>query len=232
MARHTRRSTVFVIAMLICAAGQGAGPAGLIARLKQLDGGNMIRAAVHVDDRTSRTDDEDYKPLEKGDFVVTAEPNALTVAVVGEIRDSRVFREFSLLRAGDLVHYAPKLARELDGLKLTDDRPGSYQGAPCRHWYLKSVKKEAKSGVSSTTTRDVELWVGTDGYPLAGSFKTLAEGKLLRLFKFSAETARNQRYKRLGTRLVLVHDRNETDMSSKAGKEKRTITTTVDVKEN
>jgi hypothetical protein len=232
MSSCNRRSTVFVILMLICVAGHGAEPADLIARLSKLDGGNAIQAAVHIDDRTSRTDDEDTKPLEKGDFVIMAEPNSLTVAVMGKTPDSRVFREFSVLRAGELAHYAPHLAKQLDGLKLTDNRAGSYQGAPCRRWRLKSEKKEKKFGVSSTTTRDVELWVGTDGYPVAGSFKTLVKGRMLRLFKFSAVTARSQRYKRVGSRLVLVLDKTETDVSSRAGKEKRTITTTVEVQEN
>ena len=51
------RSAVVGIVVLLCGAGSGAEPADLIARLTKLDGGSAIRAAVHVDDRTSRTDD-------------------------------------------------------------------------------------------------------------------------------------------------------------------------------
>jgi len=106
-----------------------------------------------------------------------------------------------------------------------------HQGVACRHWRLKSEKKEKKFGISSTTVRDVELWIDADGYPEAGSFKTQTKGRLL-LFKFSAGSTRNQRYQRLGGRLVLVLDRTETDVKSKAGDEKRTVTTTVTVKKN
>jgi hypothetical protein len=229
MARNCYRYTALAIVALIGVAGQGAEPADLIARLKKLDADNTILATVHVEDRTSRTDDEGSKPLEKGDFAITAEPNALTVAVTGKILDSRVSREFSLLRAGELAHCAVHLAKGMDGLKLIENRAGSYLGVLCRHWRLKSEEKESKFGFSSTTIKDVELWVDSDGYPIAGVFKTQAKGKML-LFKFSAESVRRQRYQRVGTRLALVLDKNQTDMSSKAGKEKRMIITTVKLK--
>ena len=203
----------------------------LIARLNRLDGKSAIHAAVHIEDRISKTQDEKSKPLEKVDFTITADANVLTVGVAGKISDSRVFREFSLLRATELVHYGPHLARELDGLKLIENRAGSHQGVSCRHWRLKSEEKQKKFGVSSTTVRDVELWVGADRYPMAAVFKTQAKGRML-LFKFSAGAIRSQRYQRSGFRLVLVFDKNDTDVESKAGNEKRTVTTTVEVKEN
>ncbi len=223
------RDVICVLIGLLCGVGHGAQLPDLMARLEKLNSNGTICAAVHVEDRTSRTEDEDSKPLEKADFTITADANVLTVAVAGKISNSRVFREFSLLRAGELAHYGPRLAHELDGLKLIENRTGSHQGVSCRHWRLKSEKKEKKFGISSTTVRDVELWIDADGYPVAGSFKTQTKGRML-LFKFSAGSIRNQRYQRLGTRLVLVHDKNETDIDSKAGKEKRTITTTVTVK--
>ena len=191
MARKCYRNTVLTIVALIGVVGYGAEPADLIARLKKLDGNSTIRAAVHVDDRTSRTDDENYKPREEGHFAITAEPNALSVAVVGKIRDSRVFKDFSLLRAGELAHYAPQLARELDGLKLVENRAGSYLGVSCRHWRLKSEEKESKFGFSSTTTKNVELWIDSDGYPIAAVFKTQAKGKMpCVIFKFDRKPIR------------------------------------------
>ncbi|MGD8501799.1 MAG: hypothetical protein PVJ86_14195, partial [Phycisphaerales bacterium] len=93
----------------------------------------------------------------------------------------------------------------------------------------KSEKKESKFGMSATSRRDVELWIDADGYPVAASFKVQNKGRIL-LFKFTSESARQQRYERLGGRLVLVFDNNETDAKSKAGDEKRTVTTTVEVK--
>jgi len=231
MACKHLRDTICVLIGLFCGVGYGAGLPDLIARLEKLDGTNTICGAVHIEDRTSRTEDGDGKPLEKADFTITADANALTVAVAGKISDSRVFREFSVLRAGELAQYGPALARELDGLELIENRAGSHKGVSCRHWRLKSQEKQKKFGFSTSTVKDVELWIGADGYPLAGLFKTQTKGRML-LFKFSAGSTRNQRYQRLGTRLVLVHDKNETDVDSRAGKEKRTITTTVTVKKS
>ena len=227
--RHLTK--VFILVGFSCGLVNGEQLPDLAARLEKLDGKGAICGAVHIEDRTSKKEDLDGKPLEKADFTITADANALTVAVAGKISDSRVFREFSVLRAAELTQYGPRLARELDGLKLIENLAGSHQGVACRHWRLKSEKKEKKFGISSTTVRDVELWIDADGYPVAGLFKTQTKGRLL-LFKFSAASIRNQRYQRLGARLVLVHDKNETDVDSRAGKEKRTITTTVTVKKS
>jgi hypothetical protein len=220
--------TVLVLVGLLCCGSYRAELPNLVARLEKLDGKGAICGAVHIEDRTSRKDDESGKPLEKADFEIVADPNVLTVTVVGKISDSRVYREFSLLRAAEVAQYGPRLAGELEGLTLIDSRAGSYEGVACRHWRLKSEKKEKKFGISSTTIRDVELWIDVDGYPLAGSFKTESKGRML-LFKFSADSTRSQRYERSGNRLVLVLDKNESDVKSKAGAEKRTVTTTVTI---
>jgi len=179
------RNVICVLIGFLCGAVDGAQLPDLVARLGKLDGKGAICGAVHIEDRTSKTEDGDGKPLEKADFTITADANALTVAVVGKISDSRVFREFSVLRAAELAQYGPGLARELDGLKLIENRAGSHRGVACRHWRLKSEKKEKKFGFSTSTVRDVELWIDADGYPLAGSFKTQTKGRML-LFKFSA----------------------------------------------
>ena len=226
------RNLLLVIVGLACGVGNAAQLPDLMARLKKLNGNGAVCAAVHIEDRTSKkAEDLDGKPLEKANFTITADANTLTVAVAGKISDSRVFREFSVLRAGELAHCGPHLARELEGLKPVENRAGSHKGVSCRHWRLKSEKKEKRFGISSITVRDVELWIDAEGYPLAGSFKTQTKGRLL-LFKFSAGSTRSQRYQRLGTRLVLVLDKKETDVKSKAGDEKRTITTTVKVKKS
>jgi len=52
------------------------------------------------------------------------------------------------------------------------------------------------------------------------------------LFKFNSESSRQQRFKRVGSRLILVFDENKSNTKSKAGAEKRTVTTTVAVKES
>lgn len=225
------RKIFFVVVGLICGVGYGGEVADLVTRLEKLDGKDSIRAKVHIGDRVSKVLDEESKPLEKMGFVITADANALTFMVPGKISNNRLFRDFSLLRAGELAHYGPHLAREMDGLKLVENGPDEYRGVSCKRWRLKSELKKSKFGISSTTLRDVELWIDAEGYPIAGSFKAQTKGRML-LFKFNSESAREQRYQRLGGRLVLVFDRNETDVKSKAGEQKRIITTTVEVKQN
>ncbi|MCP4611955.1 MAG: hypothetical protein GY845_24910 [Planctomycetes bacterium] len=228
MALKSFRNIFFAVIVFICGVGYGGEVADLAARLEKLDGKDPVRAMVHIDDRVSKVLDEKSKLLEQMDFIIAADANALTLTFTDKISNNRLFRDFSLLRAGDLAHYSPHLASELDGLKLLENEPDVYQGISCRRWRLKSELKESKFGISSTTLRDVELWIDDEGYPLAGSFKTQVKGRML-LFKFNSETVRQQRYQRLGGRLVVVFDRTETDMKSKAGEQKRTITTTLEV---
>lgn len=221
----------FAVVGLICGIGYGDQVTDMVARLEKLDGKDSIRAAVHISDRLSKVEDEKTKLLEQADFVITADANTLTLMFAGKISDNRLFREFSVLRAVQLVQYGTYLAKELDGLKLIENKPDVYQGVSCKRWRLKSEREESKFGISSTTLRDVELWVDDGGYPIAGSFKTQAKGRFL-LIKFNSDSTREQRYQRIGGRLVLVLDKNETDVKSKAGQEKRTVTTTVDVGQN
>jgi len=231
MAPKSFRNIFFIVVGLIYSVGYGGEVADLVARLEKLDGKDSIRAMVHIDDSVSKVQDEKSKPLEKADFVITADANSLTLTVAGKISNNRLFRDFSMLRAGEMAQYGPNLAHELDGLKLVENAPDVYQGVSCKRWRLKSQRKESKFGISSTTLRDVELWIDAEGCPIAGSFKTQTKGRML-LFKFNSESAREQRYQQVGGRLVLVFDRNETYVKSKAGDQKRTVTTTVEVKQN
>lgn len=229
MVHNCFMKTVYVVFGLVCAASYGKELPDLIARLEKLDGKDSIRGVVRIEDRTTRTQEKVSKQLEKADLTITADANTLALTVTGEVSNSRIFREFSLFRAGELVHYGPSLVRELEGLKLVEKLPDSNKESSCTRWCLKSEKKESKFGMSSTTRRDVELLIDADGYPVAASFKIQNKGRML-LFTFTSESARRQRYERLGSRLVLVFDNSETDTKSKAGDEKRTVTTTVDVK--
>ncbi|MGD8501395.1 MAG: hypothetical protein PVJ86_12155, partial [Phycisphaerales bacterium] len=117
------RNMVFVVVGLVCAASYGDELPDLIARLEKLDGKDPIRGEVHIEDRTTRAREKGSKQLEKADLMITADANALTLTVTGDISNSRIFREFSLLRAGELVHYGPSLAHEMDGLKLIEKLP-------------------------------------------------------------------------------------------------------------
>ena len=228
---HGRLRNMLLMAVgLFCHITYAAELPDLITRLEKLGAQNAVSLAVHVKDQRSRTEeDKDVKPIEEGDFAITASAKALTVTVAGDISDTRVFKEFSLLRAGTLAHYAPHLARDLAGLKLVEDRPDTQQGVACRRWRLTSEETQSKFGVKSTTQRDVELWLDAQGYPVRASFKTQITGRML-LFKFSSESTRHQRLKHVGNRLVLIFDENRTDTTSKAGQEKRTVTTTVEIR--
>jgi len=180
---YFRNIVCSLVVLLVCPASYGEQLPDLITRLQKLDGKDPIRGQVHIEDRTTSTEEKGSKQLEKADLLITADANALTLTVTGAISNSRVFRKFSLF------------------------------------------------GMSSTSRRDVELWIDADGYPVAASFKTKYKARML-LFKYTSEYAREQRYKRLGGRLVLVFEGKETDIESKAGDEKRTITTTVEVKKD
>lgn len=231
MAQNHFGGVIYVAVGLACAASYGQELPALVARLEKLDGRNPIRATVHIEDRTSRTQDKDSKPLEKAELLITADANTLSLTATGPISDTRVLREFSLLRAGELMHCGPALARELAELKLLERRPDSHQALSCTRWRLESEQKESKLWMSSTTRKDVELWVDADGYPVAASFKTQTKANVL-LLKINSESTRYQRYARRADRLVVVLDRNDTDVKTKVGDEKRTVTTTVDVKED
>ena len=51
---------------------------------------------------------------------------------------------------------------------------------------------------------------------MAGTFKTQTKGRFM-LFKYSSGSTRSQRYQRFGARLVLVLDKSQEDVKSKAG---------------
>ena len=225
------RNMVYVVVGLVCAASYGKELPDLIGRLKKLDGKDPIRGVVHIEERKLETKDKESQQPEKADLIITADANELTLKVTVDILNTRILREFSLLRAGELMYYGQTLARELAGLKLVERLPDSYEGIPCKRWRLESEEKQSKLGMSSTKRQNVELWIDADGYPLAAVFKTQIKASVL-LFKVSSESTREQRYKRLGGRLILVLDKNEIDVKTKAGDEKRTVTTTVEVKKN
>jgi len=227
MAENRLTNVVCLAVGLICAVSDGKELPGLVARLRALDGRNPIRATVHIEDRTSRTEDKDSKPLEEADLTITADANTLTLSITGPMSSTRVLREFSLLRAAELVHYAQPLANELAELKLLEMRPDSHQGLSCTRWRMEFEKKESKLWMSSTARKDVELWVDADGYPIAASFKTQTKANVL-LLKINSESVRYQRYARWADRLVMILDKNDSDVKTKVGDEKRTVTTTVD----
>ena len=221
---------ICLVVGLICSSVSGEELTDLITRLQKIEANSPLRAVVHVEAYTPETEHkEGSRKLEKADLIIMSDPNTLTLCVKGDISNARVFGEFSLLRASELVHCGPSLARELAGLKLVKKFPDSQKGIPCTRWHLRSEEKQSQLGMSATLQRDVELWIDAEGYPIAASFKKQGEGKVL-LFRQSRESTREQRYERCGGRLILVFDKqDDTIRQSESKGGKRIITTTVEV---
>ena len=233
MIRNHFRSTICLVIGLLCVSSYGEELSDLITRLQKIEANSPLRAVVHVEEYTPETErKEGSLKLEKADLIITSDANALTLCIKGDISNARVFEEFSLLRASELVHYGPSLARELAGLKLVGKSPDSHEGIPCTRWHLRSEEKQSQLGMSATLRRDVELWIDTEGYPIAASFKKQGEGKVL-LFRQSRESTREQRYERGGGRLILVFDKqDDTIRQSESKGGKRIVTTTLEVKKS
>ena len=94
------RNMICVVVGLVCATGYGQELPDLIARLQKFDGKEPIRGVVRIEDRTSETKDKESQQLEKADLIITSDANELTLKVTGDISNTRILREFSLLRAG------------------------------------------------------------------------------------------------------------------------------------
>lgn len=225
------RNMICVVAGLVCAVSYGEELPDLVARLQKLDGKDAIHAVVHIEDRISSTEEKGSQQLEKADLIIAADANALTLTVTGKIPNTRVFRDFSLLRANDIVNCGPALARELAGLELVERLPDLHEGVSCTRWRLKSEEKKSKLGASETRRRDVELWIGPNGWPLRASFKTQTKRSIL-FIKVSTESKCEQRYERLRGRLIPVFEKLETEQKSKAGRGKRIVTITLKVKKD
>jgi hypothetical protein len=227
------RNTIGLVIGLLCVSSYGEELSDLITRLQKIEANGPLYAVVHIEAYTPDTDTrERSRKLEKADLTIMSDFNALTLHVKGDISNARVFSEFSLLRASEVVHYGPSLACELAGLKLVKKSPDSHRGIPCTRWHLRSEEKQSQLGMSATLQRDVDLWVDAEGYPIGASFKKQGEGKVL-LFRQSRESMREQRYERCGGRLILVFDKqDDTIRQSESKGGKRIVTTTLEVKKS
>jgi hypothetical protein len=233
-----------VISVFICVNGYGKESPDLLARLQKLDGRGSLQVSVHIQDNTKGQKDKKSQQFES-DFKVQADANNITVTYQGDISkiaagaaaqnlspfdqasNSRVLHEFSLLRASEIINYGPILSENLKDMKLIDSRTDQLDGFSCTRLHLKSEQKRSQSGANVTVKLDTQLWIDGDGYPVAATFKTQANISMLLVFKFSTESERQQRYKRLADRLILTLDKNETDVKTDEGNTKRTVTTTV-----
>ncbi len=244
------RKFLVVFIGFVCSSGYGMELPDLLAILKKLDGKGSLQVSVHIKDdiKDNTKKQKDKKPQQfESDFIIQADANNITMTYQGNISkmaaesaaqnissfdqasNSRVLQEFSLLRAGEIVNYGPILSENLADMKLIDSRTDQLDGLSCTKLHLKSEQKRSQSGANVTIKLDVQLWIDSDGYPLAATFKTQANITMLLVFKFSTESERQQRFKRLGNRLILTLDKNETDIKMDEVNAKQTVTTTVEI---
>ena len=229
MRTYSLRSMVGVVVLLSGLSVQAQDLSTLTAKLKNLRGKDALRVAVLVEVGAAAGGTNKPSESEKLYVSLASDPNGLRLVVPGEVADTRLFREFSLFRASEIVHCAPALVRELAGMELVESRPDSREGVPCTRWHFQADEKLSQSGVTAKVHKEVEIWIDTDGYPMAASFKKQAESRML-LFKMTRESAREQGYKRCGDHLVLVRDRTEeADGDGKSRGAKRTVTTTTQI---
>lgn len=232
MVSQCLRNIVCIVVGSVCATGYGEQLPNLMARLEKLEGNGPFHGVAHIEDRMSETKDQAAQKCDEADLEITAKADVLALTVSGKISNSSVLQGFSLLRASELVNYGPALARELAGTKLVERLPDSYEGVACTKWRLKSQEKKSKFGISATRRQDVELCIDPNGYPMAASFKMRGESRIL-LTKVKYESTCQQRYKRLGGRLILVFDKkNEGARQGKSKGGKRIVTTTVEAKKD
>jgi hypothetical protein len=198
----------------------------LTARLGGLGGKDTLRLTVVVEAGTTAEASKAAPASEKLHVSIAREPAGLGLTVADEVADTRLFREFSLFRASEILHWGPSLARELAGMELVESGAAAREGVPGTRWFLQADETRSQSGATAKIHRTVELWLDADGYPVAASFTTQARARML-LLKVTRESKREQRYQHVGDHLVLTFDRTEdTEGDGKSKEAKRTITTT------
>jgi hypothetical protein len=226
MSTYSLRPMIAVIVLSSGLSVQAQDLSALTTRLKNLRSKDALRVEVLVEAGAGAGETGEPPESEKLHLILASDPNGLRLTVPGEVADTRLYREFSLFRASEIMHCAPSLVRELAGMELVESGPDSRDGVPCTRWHLQADEKLSQSGVTAKVHKDVAIWIDADGYPLAVSFKKQAESRML-FFKMTRESAREQAYRRCGDRLVLVWDRTtEADGDGKSRGAKRTVTTT------
>jgi hypothetical protein len=201
----------------------------LTARLGSLGGKDALRVTVVVEAATTAGESKTAPESEKLHLSIARDPAGLSLTVAEEVADTRLFQEFSLFRANEIIHRGASLARELTGMQLVESGAASREGVPCTRWLLQADETHSQSGATAKIHRTVELWLDADGYPVAASFTTQVRVRML-LFKMTRESKREQRYRHVGDHLVLTLDKTEdTEGDGKSKDAKRTITTTASI---
>jgi hypothetical protein len=128
-----------------------------------------------------------------------------------------------------LLSAAAKLSRRLEDAVLKDEKPDTWQGRPARllsftipdRHLTASERKYVKHFEAS-----LEVWIGTDGTPLASVEHAVVSGRAFVVISFEARQDEDCTYGVAGDRLVTLR-RDSHNVSSGAGEkgEQRVVTT-------
>lgn len=138
--------------------------------------------------------------------------------------------EISALAAQDTLSSAPGLLRKLSSAQVLEDRQDTYAGKPARLLVLKVDPKwdaDIRKAIKSSEVA-AKLWMTTDGTPLAYWQRTAFKASKF-LISFEAAQTEEQRFARVGNRLVTTY-RSEEEFGSGMGevtKEKNLVTVNI-----
>ena len=118
-------------------------------------------------------------------------------------------------QVGNLLDASRDLMDTLDGTKITDDRPDTWQGHPARRLTLsldpKGMDASDRKHIKSYT-RILTIWMGPDGVPLALQDQEDLKGSFF-LISFESHNKNARTFARSGDRLVTAHEESESSGS-------------------
>jgi hypothetical protein len=111
-------------------------------------------------------------------------------------------REINVTSTSELVDFAPRLLRMLEGAKLVSDAPNTWQGKPARALVIRLVDKPHDGpGKVTVAENRLTLWLGSDMVPLAAEHLVAGKFSFL-IFKGESRTKESWHLSRAGDRLV------------------------------
>lgn len=228
MKQRQLKTLVWIIFLGLCSPVPAEDLASLLTRVKALDGTEPIHAIVTME---SECPDQNNVPQhETAEFNIAYDANGLSLTMSQEAFHADVLKNLSLHRVHELISYASTLVDELKDLELVKQVPDTYADIACQHWQFEDEKKESKFGVKAAVSRNVDIWTDNDGYPIAASFKSVSDVKIL-FWKHHQESTRPQRYQRFSNRLILIEDKQTKSIRQGKDTINDTVTTRVKIKE-
>ena len=114
-------------------------------------------------------------------------------------------------QAGELLDASRDLTETLDGARIQEDRPDTWQGHPARRLSLaldpKGMDASDRKHIKSYS-RILTIWMGADGTPLAVQDQEDLKGSFF-FIGFEAHNKSLRSFARSGDRLVTVHEESQ-----------------------